>query len=400
MAECAKCIKPVTSNDEYVRCGFCNSYNHFNCTSLDKTALKEIKKEHSACFYKCGICRSANLPATMKQLAQHMNKIHQNIFEEVKKANDELRKEMEKNLSVINEKLDKCDKIQTKVDEKCEIIERGVKSVEEAQKDHSWTEVVKKQPKRKSPVVIIKPKDGDQKRDDTRSSIKKAINPANFVIKGMKNASKGAIVIQCDDDENCEKLLTEAEQKLGDKYNVQKPRKLLPRVKMLKVDDPIDDDEALIKELKQKNPFIENDAIEIIKREQVKRNGQNLKGCFNIVLQLDGVAYNKVMENGKLYLGWNVCRVVDNIYIRRCYKCLGFNHNGAECRNKAVCGNCGSEDHQKKDCTSTDIRCANCAKANTRLRMQLSTDHNIWSSECPVYKNKLSVSKRGIQYLD
>jgi hypothetical protein len=314
----------------------------------------------------------------------------------------------QKELKMMNEKfesisknLEKNDAFQENVEKKCENIERGVKFVEEnAQKEISWTEVVKKQQKKKSPAVIIKPKNPEQKRDDTKSSIKDAIDPGKFGVKSMLNASKGAVVVTCDDDESCEKLLTEAFKKLGGNYNVQKPRKLLPRIKMLRVNDPDDDNEVLIKELKRRNPIIEHDLIEIIKREQVKRNGHNVKGCFNIVLQMEGFAFNKVMDAGRLLLGWNSCKVVDNIYIRRCFKCLGYNHNSAECRNKGVCGQCGSEDHEKKDCTSQEIKCGNCLKTNARLKMHLNTDHNIWSTECPVYINKLNVSKRNIQYID
>lgn len=94
--------------------------------------------------------------------------------------------------------------------------------------DLTWTEVVKSKKRKKTPVDVFKPKDQKQKRDETESSIKCVFNPMDFTVNGMANEANGGVVIECDNDDNCGKLLAEVEKKLGDKYDVSKPKNLKP----------------------------------------------------------------------------------------------------------------------------------------------------------------------------
>lgn len=378
----------IMEKDEIVICsGSCKVKFHRTCTTVSKVLYDEMKKT-SAVTFKCIKCQGddKNVVALLEKLAIHMNKLE--------KINDDNFHKIETRLNIIDETLSRGDKPkpnEISVDDSA----TGNKML--------FTEVVRKQKKKNKPTVVhVVPKDKTQKRETTKTSVKSAINPADFTIQGIKNAANGGLIIECCNEESCDKLLTAASERLGEKYQVQKPQKRQPRIKILKVNDPELDDNKFLEELIERNPILgmNQTNIELIKREEVKIKDKVVGNCFNIVLQVDGETYNKVMENGKLFCGWDRCKVVDNIYIRRCYNCYGFNHNAAVCRNKAVCGSCGSNEHQRKDCKANEEKCSNCCAANDKFKMHLTTNHNVWSKECKVYQRKMEISKRGIQYID
>jgi hypothetical protein len=262
-----------------------------------------------------------------------------------------------------------------------------------------WTEVVKKAKKPKTSVIHVVPKDKKTNSDQTKAAIKNAINANDLSIQGLKKAANGSILIECDNENSSEILLEQTTLKLSEEFVVKKPLKRLPRVKLLKVKDAVENDDDFLSDLKKRNPFI-GDKMEIVKREDVKIKGKKIDDLQNIVLEIDGETYQKIMEKGRLKTGYESSRVVDNIYIRRCYKCYGFNHNAADCTRKAVCSCCASHDHNYKDCKANEEKCTNCVTKNNNLNIHLDVKHSVWSRECPVYKRKLEISKRGISYLD
>lgn len=377
----SKCSVPFGDKDEVVTCGgSCKTKFHRNCSLLNKAAYDVLVKT-SSLSYRCIKCQVEE--STVSTL---LEKLRLQLCKMERKTDDQF----------------------TVIDKRFTQMEAGMvageKQVREditkvAEIHAGWTEVKRKPSKKKPPVIHITPKDKTQTSDSTKTAIKRVLNPANFAVQGMKNASNGSVLIECEDDQNCSTLLAQATLKLSDNFVVKKPAKRLPRIKLLKVCDAEENDDEFLKDLKEKNPFI-GDKIELIRREEVKIRGKKIDNLSNVILQIDGETYNKVMEKGKLRSGYESPRVVDNIYIRRCYKCYGFNHNAVDCNRKAVCSRCTSTEHNFKECKSYEEKCTNCITTNTNLKMHLDVGHSVWSRECPVYKRKLEISKRGIQYVD
>ncbi|KAH8355806.1 hypothetical protein KR084_009606, partial [Drosophila pseudotakahashii] len=40
----------------------------------------------------------------------------------------------------------------------------------------------------------------------------------------------------------------------------------------------------------------------------------------------------RILQKGKIRIGWVVCRIMEKIEPRRCYKCMGYGHTSARCR--------------------------------------------------------------------
>lgn len=374
----AKCLTPVTATDNFLTChnGMCRVKFHLKCTDVPSAIYEAMKKTQSI-VYRCSRCR-----ATDESSMQMFQKIWSKLMSMDKKQDETYQK--------IDDRIGKLEK--TTVEKSAEIKE--ICENEES----SWSQVVKeKKNKKKNPVIIVHPKDKAQKSDQTRKSVTATINADDYEIRGVKKAAGGGVIIECANEADCDKLQKEVQSKLGEKLEAKIPEKRLPKVKVLRIAEYDKSDEELVADLKRQNPVIKDDDFKVIKREEIKQKGNKID-AFNAVLQVTGETHKKLMKDNKLRCGWNICKVVDNVYIMRCYKCLGFSHKASECKNKSSCHRCSSENHKKEECTAEMEKCVNCIRTNQALHLNLDTNHNVWSNKCPVYQKKLEISKRGIHY--
>jgi hypothetical protein len=90
--------------------------------------------------------------------------------------------------------------------------------------------------------------------------------------------------------------------------------------------------------------------------------------------------------------------VFDAVGIKRCYICSAYGHFSRDCKNEVSCPKCAGK-HKMDECKRLDENCSNCMNANEKLKMNLNTKHCTWDRNCPVYKRKISLKKRSIEYL-
>lgn len=394
MAMCGKmCLKVVVEN-EALKCHECGVLFHQECVNIQKQLCQDmIRWKSPNVQFRCDKCveKDDSVKMMLDKISVGMVKMN--------KANNERFKQMIERVDNIESSLS--DNGKKFVDEIVKVVEENKKETNEI-----WTAVTHRKNKKKKtsdPVVVITPKDKEQDRNVTKRSLRESINPTEYSVRGWSSASNNAVVIQCENNDERDKLMRETKEKLGDNYDVKKPKTRLPRMKILKVEQPDDDNDAFLKDLRGRNPSINNDKfkLEIIYREQVKIKGRDVDGCFNIVLQTDGETFKTIMSEGRLRTTWKICKVVDNVYLRRCYKCYGFNHESKDCVHPNIaCSSC-SLPHLQRDCKATDMRCIVCVNTNKRIKgLNLQENHTIWSKECPVYQRKLAISKQAISYVD
>lgn len=63
----------------------------------------------------------------------------------------------------------------------------------------------------------------------------------------------------------------------------------------------------------------------------------------------------------------------------QCFRCYGYGHFAASCRNATKCGHCAGA-HKTDSCGSNEVKCAGCGKEG----------HKAWSRECPVRKDNIA----------
>lgn len=96
---------------------------------------------------------------------------------------------------------------------------------------------------------------------------------------------------------------------------------------------------------------------------------------------------NKLLEKGKIKVGWSVCEI-RMPQLMRCFKCSGFGHQAKNCKGEdrsKACWKCGVDGHKGKDCNKA-AKCFLCSEADGRA-------HVAGSLKCKAYKE--AVGKRG-----
>lgn len=160
-------------------------------------------------------------------------------------------------------------------------------------------------------------------------------------------------------------------------------------------------DEANVKALSQET-VIECRDLDEITTEQELRNALTTQctldsvpldirlrkaygGTQTAVIRLPAVAAPKLLQKGKIKVGWSVCalRIVPRVakQMERCFKCWAFGHQARNCdgpdRSKS-CRKCGEDGHYASECTKPP-RCVLCKKED-------GNDHMTGGFKCPAYK--------------
>lgn len=208
-------------------------------------------------------------------------------------------------------------------------------------------------------------------------------------VSNVRNMPNGMIAINCKTSEEIIKFRDEASKILGENYDVQIPSSRKMNVKVTNLDQLYECDKLM------ESFTAQNDATGSFTVVKVYKNKN--KDVYEAILQCDEDAYNNIMSTGKVKIGWNICKVDDFIKVSRCFKCCGYNHTAANCKNNVACMKCGKE-HMMKDCTSDSNECVNCTKAVHKFNINIGTNHPVWSRECTVYKRKLESESKKAQY--
>lgn len=247
--------------------------------------------------------------------------------------------------------------------------------------------------KSNGPVVLIKPKDINQKSEATKKEVKDKINPVDSHINSIRAASKGAIIVECRDMQASEQLKSSALQKLGTAYEVDLPKKRKPKFKICGMSEKLTDDELLDYIIKQNEYLKSSDELKVVKI--FERVDLHKNKTYQAIVETDSTAYKKIMDSEKLFIKWDSCRVYEQISVTRCFKCLGFNHFSKDCTKDIKCKKC-AESHPRSECNSAVLKCVNCVWHNETLKMQLDTAHDAFSRNCEVLQRKYSQEKRKI----
>lgn len=212
---------------------------------------------------------------------------------------------------------------------------------------------------------------------------------------GTRSVRDGGVVLSCSDTAETMKVKNLICEKMGDAYEVILPKIKNPRLRVTNIDIDIPK-ESIIDELKKHNDEIkgiEMKLITVIKRKSTGRKTESNE----LVVEVNGAAHRKLLEMGILNLPWRECRVLEHVYLKRCYKCLGFSHIAKDCTGDQKCSKCDGN-HKFSDCKSKSLCCANCRSQNVKNKTKLDTKHHAWSKECTVYKRRINSFVNNIEY--
>jgi phage-related protein len=242
-------------------------------------------------------------------------------------------------------------------------------------------------------VLIIQPKNNDQNSMETQKQIKEKIDPTEVEVQGIRNVRRGGVLLSCKSKKDVKKLQEVVEEKMGDEYQLKIPEGMNPQVKIVNITEKWDAVE-LKNKLKIQNNILKNaKALKVCKIETSRNSTER----FNVVVEMDGNTFEQLMNQDRIYVGWDRCRFFEHMNVRRCFNCKGYKHKAEGCRNKKACAKC-AEEHDTMECKNDIERCVNCILANKNLRLGLDENHCAWSMNCQVYKKKENEKRKKIAY--
>jgi hypothetical protein len=256
--------------------------------------------------------------------------------------------------------------------------------------------------KKSEAVMIVKPKNKNQRNDQTKSDLKNMLNPNDTPINGLINAKDGSVILKCKKKEDINKIKQIVESTLSDNYEAKIPVSKNPRLKIVGLNEKPSNNEEIIETLKRQNEEFFDDSCELKIVNVLEMKNFKGKNYFNLIIEVNPKTYRKVMQNEgvKINFDFNRCKVFDALHVRRCVKCCSLDgHLAKECEKETVCYQC-SGNHKRDSCRNKINKCVNCDNANKKFNLKLDTAHNALDRNCPVYQKELKKRARTINYLE
>jgi len=210
-----------------------------------------------------------------------------------------------------------------------------------AEKKKSYSEAVAR---KKQSIIFVKPKDKSDacSNDQTKTDIKNSIDVAKLGvgITAMKEVTKGKVVIGCENKAQAEILRDKVANDMGEEYIIQAPKKKKLKIKIFDVDkEDCEQDQEFWRRIKEHNGFTRNTLLGQIVHKSLIGKSQRMM----IITEVDAKTHDVMLEEGRVKIGWNICRVMNYIGILRCFKYCGYYHLARDCKKEVACGQCAGK---------------------------------------------------------
>ena len=244
-------------------------------------------------------------------------------------------------------------------------------------------------------VVIITP-NANQASSVTVQQLNNKIHSKNYNVTGVKHGTNGKIIIQCADDDTTKRLHNDAARELGEGYKISTPKNRLPRLKIVNITAEPTKEQLHDYLVNQNDSICDFSDLKVL---HIAKGKGNYAGSFTAYIEVNGKSFERIMSVGFVGIGWERCRVFEDIKVLRCFNCCSFNHTRDKCPQRSpTCGRCAGA-HTTRGCDSELEMCANCVYAADTLKVQgVDPRHPSWDRACPSYKRVLDIAKSRINY--
>jgi hypothetical protein len=178
-------------------------------------------------------------------------------------------------------------------------------------------------------TVLVTPTvaDDDATSDDTKNKVMELIDPnrLGIKIKRITRTRNKAIRFESESANN-ETKLKACKQLEENHFEVNVPKKMLPRIAVYSVRAKVTE-----KELKE-DIEAQNDLLETSHVKPLFRFGKRNEHTTNWVVELDPESRKKILYNKRVFAGFSSYKVKDFVSATRCYKCQRHGHTAKNCR--------------------------------------------------------------------
>ena len=350
--------------------GVCDKRFHLECVNVPAEAHNYLESipgmswKCSDCLRKCFCVDSTNLDSLLQD---KFSELVANLTHTFSVLKADLLNNFEKERSVVSK--------ESKVTQK-------------------YSDIIRDKSK---PAIIIEPKGDGVNSERTKSEIAEKINPfdSGLRIAKVKSVKKGGVLVGCSTTDDNSRFKRIAEEKLSESYVIKEVKGILPRVKIVGITEKYSDDQLqdLIEYVIKVNSdiFDPNAVCKLLKFFPTKKKAN----IFQAVLQVDKLSYERLINCGGLFVGYDYCYAFDAVELNRCYKCNSFGHSSRYCNQPVCCPRC-SEKHYVKECKAVNVKCSNCVNASKNEDLEIDCGHAAWDSHCPTYQKALQKLKHDI----
>lgn len=384
--ECANCKQIIEDVKSIILCTLCKNAYHAKCESMELRGFHTKKTS-----WKCKACIAKGGDRPRKRIRIEENSIDQNTIEMLNAALEKLTyntNEMHKKIDYL---IAENDILKQQIAElkSLNYNEENVQHLPCTSKSYAHAVV------NNNKVLVVKKKSDQSEPKEIKEDLRRKVNPVEIGVGvSMGRSTKGGgIILNCGNEKEISNVQTEIQSKLGDQYQVDRPKILNHRLKVVGVNENeyAVGDELIIEKIIRQNDLSADRSdfkMNLLRRTNV------FNKRFNLVFEVDSATYDKIISKEKVNLGWNRCRVFIDYGVIRCLNCCKYGHLSKDCKDKQACGKCGS-DHNSNVCVNNFKKCKNCEDSNQRYGLSLSTDHTVWDvTKCEVYRQSEQLQRR------
>lgn len=389
MRTCYKCEKEFTEKEEeeecIVTCDKCEFDFHLRCAKTKKEEVA-IRKDSKCLKIFCPTCLVDTSDFIERKLIETTKLLYKiDLF------NQERKPDLTIDSANIKSIVKKVNSIEAKIETNTKSNISNV-NIQNNNGKKSYANVVKPA----QPTVVIKPKK-KQNSKETFEEITKTVDKSELNVTKIRNARNtrdGGIVLRCNDVSETMKVRQAVNKQMSEKYDVILPEVKQPRIRITNIDIEIANEE-IVNELKKYNQEIHDVDMKLITTINRKFRSYESKDA---VFEVNGADYDRLIQMQILALPWRECKIVDHVYLKRCFKCCGFSHISKECKHqKQTCSKCAGS-HKFSECKAQKLCCTNCKEANAKFKLNVDTKHHAWSKDCAVLQRRFRVLKNTIEY--
>jgi predicted RNA-binding protein with PUA-like domain len=374
---CTQCLQSINDAKVGIKCNKCLNHYHSNCQDVNLRGF-HLRKATWICK-KCSdaeeVCAS-EIPQK-NQLKETNTNREENGMENIMKMLVTVNKSNIKMQQTLDEVVNENKKLRFEI---AQLKEEKLQKIESKTKTFATA------------VLQIKPKNKGEEVKKMKDQIRNRINPAELGVGLLigKTTKNGDLILTCKNEEkDMREIQHKIQEDMGQNYEVSEKRLHKNRIKIVGIHEQenSETDKTLIEKIINQNELDrQRSEVEIIYRSKISNKR------FSIILESNELVYKRLIA-GEVYIGWSRCKAYEEFGVFRCYKCNKYGHKANDCKGEVTCPIC-SEKHVLKECKNNTKKCVNSTNANEKLKLKLSTDHEVWDRNCASFIRILETQKR------
>lgn len=317
-------------------------------------------------------------------------RIIQESNEQMEQFKDTMKKHKEEQEKLIQENNRNMEKL-------AETIERHKETVERQTYASVAAATTGRQPHRQTALhsIVVSAKDETETGEEVLDRIRKTVNAkeSGIVVEKIRKAKDRKVIVGCRTEEERDRFRNKLkEAKELNVENVQNKNPLVILKDVLKYNQ----DEDVLSALKMQNknllPPTNTKDMEIAYKKQTRN-----PHTHHIVLRVSPAIWKRLVEAETVLIDLQKVRVADQSPLVQCSLCLGYGHGRRFCKETVEkCSHC-SGPHLRTECADWTAgavpTCINCVHAKVER-----SDHNAFSSECPIRRRWDALARASVAY--